>query len=262
MKNLIIIIASLFLFSCGKYQKVLKSNDVNYKYSQAVKYYEKEDYNRALPLFNELNTVMIGTSKMQDISYYFAYCHYHTGDYISAAYLFKRHLKNYPNSKIASECSYMSAYCYYLEAPNYSLDARNTHKAIKEMQRHIDSYPDSDNIMECNKLIDELRNKLAKKAFENAKQYFTTEKYKSAIIALENVMIDFPSINNREEIQFLIINSSYLLAVNSIGSKIEERLLSTIDLYQYFKENYPNSVYLKTLSDIYTASNLLLKKTN
>ena len=80
MKNLIIIIASLFLFSCGKYQKVLKSNDVNYKYSQAVKYYEKEDYNRALPLFNELNTVMIGTSKMQDISYYFAYCHYHTGD--------------------------------------------------------------------------------------------------------------------------------------------------------------------------------------
>ena len=56
-----------------------------------------------------------------------------------------------------------------------------------------------------NKLIDELINKLARKSFENAKQYFTTENYKSAIIALDNVLVDFPSFNNREEIYYLIV---------------------------------------------------------
>ena len=87
----------------------------------------------------------------------------------------------------------MSAYCYYIESPNYSLDPTNNYKAIKEIQRHIDDYPNAENVIECNLLIDKLTAKLSRKAFENAKQYFSTENYKSAIIALENVLIDFPS---------------------------------------------------------------------
>ena len=47
-----------FSFGCGKYQKVLKSSDANYKYEMAVKYYEKGDFNRAMPLFRELTTML------------------------------------------------------------------------------------------------------------------------------------------------------------------------------------------------------------
>ena len=36
-----------------------------------------------------------------------------------------------------------------------------------------------------------VRKKLALKAFSNAKQYFTTQHYKSALVALDNVLIDF-----------------------------------------------------------------------
>ena len=42
------------LYSCSKYQKVLKSDDINFKYEQAVKYYKNSEFNKALPLFNEL----------------------------------------------------------------------------------------------------------------------------------------------------------------------------------------------------------------
>jgi outer membrane protein assembly factor BamD len=253
----IILLASV-LYSCGEYQKVLKSDDYNYKYIKAVAYYEAEDFNRAMPLFNELSTVLRGTTKMEEVSYYFAYCHYSTGDNLMAAYLFKNFTQNYPISKHAEECAYLSAYCYYLEAPNFSLDATNNYKAIKELQAFVNKFPASEKIEKCNELLDELRAILSKKAFENAKQYFVTENYKAAIIALENLLIDFPSYTNREEVHFLIVKSSYLLARNSISTKVVDRLKATLDAYEQFTDNYPESAYLKELESTYNKTNQTL----
>jgi outer membrane protein assembly factor BamD len=152
----------------------------------------------------------------------------------------------------------MAAYCYYLEAPNFSLDATNNYKAIKELQAFVNKYPASKRVEECNTLLDELRGILSKKAFENAKQYFTTENYKSAIIALDNVLIDFPSYTNREEVHYLIVKSSYLLAINSISTMVEDRLKSTLDAYEQFKHNYPESNYIKGLENTYNKTNQTL----
>jgi len=246
-----ILIITSFIFSCGKYQKVLKSDDYNYKYVQAVLYYEAGDYNRAMPLFNELSTIFKGTDKIEEVNFYYAYCNYSTGDNLMAAYLFRNYTINFPNSKHTEECAYMSAYCYYNEAPSYSLDATNTLIAIKELQSFIDRYPSSIRVEKCNILIDELRSKLSLKAFENAKQYFTTSNYKSAIIALENVLIDFPTFSNREEVHYLIIKSTYLLAINSISSKVKERLQQTLEAYTHFNDNYPQSTYIAELKTTY-----------
>ena len=253
----IIFLASV-LYSCGEYQKVLKSDDYNYKYVKAVAYYEAEDFNRAMPLFNELSTVLRGTAKIEEVSYYFAYCHYAIGDNLMAAYLFKNFTQNYPISKHTEECAYLSAYCYYLEAPNFSLDASNNYKAIKELQAFVNQFPASEKVEKCNELLDELRATLSKKAFENAKQYFVTENYKSAIIALENVLIDFPSYSNREEVHYLIVQSSYLLAINSISTKVVDRLKATLDAYKQFKDNYATSEYLKDLENTYNKTNQTL----
>jgi len=250
----ILLLASV-LYSCGEYQQVLKSDDYNYKYIKAVAYYEAADFNRAMPLFNELSTVLRGTAKMEEVSYYFAYCHYSTGDNLMAAYLFKNFTQNYPISKHTEECAYMSAYCYYLETPNFSLDATNNYKAIKELQAFVNKFSTSQKVEKCNELLDELRGVLSKKSFENAKQYFVTENYKAAIIALENVLIDFPSYTNREEVHFLIVQSSYLLARNSISTKVVDRLKATLDAYEQFKDNYATSEYLKDLENTYKKTN-------
>lgn len=252
------LLISFILASCGEYQKVLKSEDYNYKYTKAISYYEEGDYNRAMPLFNELSMVMKGTDKIQEVDFYYAYCNYSTGDNLMAAYLFRNYTINYPNSKHTEECAYMQAYCYYNEAPIFSLDPTNNYRAIKELQSFIDRYPESIRVDTCNDLIDELRFKLSLKAFENAKQYYTTSNYKSAIIALDNILIDFPSFDSREEVHFLIVRSTYLLANNSISSKVLDRLQSTIDAYIHFKDNYPKSDYLKELDSIYNKTKIML----
>jgi len=259
MKNIFqILVITALLGSCGEYNKILKSSDYNLKFEKAVFYYNNNDYNRAMPLFSELSTVMKGTERIQEVNFYYAYCNFSTGDNLMAAYLFRNYTINFPNSKHTEECAYMVAYCYYNEAPVYSLDATNTYRAIKELQSFIDRYPSSERVIKCNELIDELRFKLALKAFENAKQYYRTSNYKSAIISLDNVLIDFPLYNNREEVYFLIVKSTYLLAINSISDKVEERLMATLEAFSHFNDNYPESIYLKELEDIYNKTQINL----
>ena len=50
---------------------------------------------------------------------------------------------------------------------------------------------------------------------------------------------------------FLLVKSTYLLAINSISTKIEKRLKETLEAYSHFKDNYPESTYLKELKTTY-----------
>ena len=76
-KILLPILFLLLLASCSKYQKILKSTDLNLKFEKAVAYYEKDDFNRALPLLEELSTAFRGSAKAEEVNYYYAYCHYY-----------------------------------------------------------------------------------------------------------------------------------------------------------------------------------------
>jgi outer membrane protein assembly factor BamD len=243
----------LALNSC-KYQKLLKSTDFNLKYDMAVKYYEKKDYSRALPLFEELLNIYKGTSKAQDIYYYFAMSNYGLDDYALASYHFKNYTSTFPTSPRTEECAFMGAYCYYMDSPSYKLDPTNTETAITELQLFINRYPQSTRIGECNELMDKLRAKLQTKDFETAKLYYRVQNYKAAIVAFKNLAKDFPESPRREECAFLELKSRYLLAINSIDEKKEERLESTRQSYLAFIDAHPKSIYLSDAEKFYSVS--------
>ena len=64
------------------------------------------------------------------------------------------------------------------------------------------------------------------------------------------MLIDFPSVINREEIYYLILESSYFLAINSIQTKKLDRLNKTIDYYNQFNDNFPESSYNEEVKKI------------
>jgi len=237
--------------SCSEYSKVLKSTDVEYKYTMAVKYYEKGQYSKALSLFDELGTLFRGSDRSQEIHYYIANSHFALEDYYFAAYYYKNFTKTYPRSSRAEEALFKSAYCSYLNSPVSNLDQTDTEQAIDEFQLFLNRYPESMLKDSTNVMIDELRLKLEEKAFNNAKLYYLTEDYKSATVALQNMLTDFPDSPHREEIEFLVVKSSYLLAINSIASKKEERLNDTIEHYHKFVDSFQDSEYVKKAEDYY-----------
>jgi outer membrane protein assembly factor BamD len=147
-----------------------------------------------------------------------------------------------------------------LNSPKSSLDQTDTEQSIDEFQMFLNRYPQTELKDSANVMIEELRAKLEKKAFSNAKLYYTTENYKSATVALQNMLRDFPGSPHREEIQFLIIKSSYLLAENSVESKREERLNATIENYHSFVDKYKDSKFMEDAEEYYSKALRELEK--
>lgn len=245
---------SVILGSCSKYQKYLKSSDYALKYDKGVEYYEKKDYYRAIGLFEELENIYKGSEKAEKIQYFMAYCYYNQGDNILGGYYFKNFSERYPLSIHREECDYMSAYCSFLNSPEPSLDQAYTYKAIEEMQMFLNKYPKSTRLAECNKIVDDLRDKLEIKSFRSSKLYFDIGDYKAAIVALKNGLNDYPDTQFREEILYLTLKSSFLYAENSIIAKKTERYQNTVDEYYNLISEYPNTEYLKEAKKIFDAS--------
>ena len=249
-KSLLFVFIIGAIVACNPYNRIQKSDDLELKYDAAIRFYEKGDYFKAYPLIEELVTFYRGTNKIEKLYYYFAYCDYNIGDYYLAGYRFKNFAKMFPNSHLKEECLFMSAYCYYLNSPKYSLDQQDTKKAIAELQVFINKFPESNRIDSCNTIMNKLRDKLEKKSYEISKQYFHTRNYKAAISSFENTLTEFPDSEYREEMMFLQVKANYLLAVNSIESKKEERFNNTIKAYTKFANYYTGSKYLKELKSV------------
>lgn len=234
-----------FLLSCSKYQRLLKSTDNDKKYESAMKYYNHKDYYRALQLYDQLLPVFRGTPKAEKMAYCYAYCYYQQDQYTLAAYQFNNFATSFPKSDKAEECAYMSAYCKYLESPPPSLDQTSTMEAIKELQLFINMYPESKRVAECNQHLDKLRFNLETKAFEIAKLYFKIEDFTAAITAFKSLVKDYPDTKYKEESLFYIVKANYKYASNSIDSKKGERYTATIEAYNTFFNNFPQSSFLK-----------------
>ncbi len=248
--------------SCSDYSKMLKSRDMDAKSDYAIKLYNKGEYFKALPLFEELITVYRGTKKAEQTYYYYSYTNYRIGDFETAAYDFDNFSKTYPNSEFAEECSFMHAYCFFQSSPDYALDQTNTYKAINELQLFIDKYPQSKKVEESNKLIDQLREKLEEKEFQNAELYFHTTAYKSAITTYKNLINDFPTTKYKEEAMYKTIRSYFLLAENSIDSKLVERYTETLTAYGEFNSAFPESKFKSKATDMFETSRKRIEKIN
>jgi outer membrane protein assembly factor BamD len=229
----------------SKFEKLRASNDTARKYQEGIKLYNNKKYSKALVLFDDLVQRFRGRAEAEDLYYYNAYTNYRLKDYLTARHQFMTFVNTYPNSAKAEECRFMAAYCYYLEAPVYSLDQSNTQKAIESLQLFINIYPESERATEAATLIDELRDRLERKSYENAKLYLDIGDYQSAVIAFENSLRDYPDTKFAEEMEFSIVEAQYLYALNSSEYRQEARYAEAISFANDFLKNNPNSKYVK-----------------
>lgn len=252
MRNIsLAIIVLVIVSSCSDYNKILKSTDYEFKYKKAVEYYEEGEYARAGTLFQELVNIYRGTSQADQIYYYYAQSMMGQKDYLMAKHYFQTLLKEFPGSDYAEESQYMVGYTNYLLSPKPRLDQEVTREAIDALQLYINLYPYSDRVDEANRLIDELQDKLVYKSYLNAKLYYDFENYKAAVIALGNSLEEYPFSQYREELKYMLLKSKYLLAMNSVEEKKEDRLSNTLDEYFSFVDEFPESEHRDEVDGFY-----------
>tara|TARA_B100000482_G_scaffold67103_1_gene47195 strand:- start:1892 stop:2332 length:441 start_codon:yes stop_codon:yes gene_type:complete len=133
-------------------------------------------------------------------------------------------------------------------SPAYSLDQDDTNTAIEKLQVFVNRYPNSEYVSEAIELIEQLQNKIEKKDFEVSKQYYTIRDYNSAIKSLDNFMADNPGTIFREEALYYRWLSRYEIAINSIESKILERVTELERSLVNFLKYYPETIFIEDLS--------------
>tara|TARA_B100001109_G_scaffold204685_1_gene171705 strand:- start:132 stop:938 length:807 start_codon:yes stop_codon:yes gene_type:complete len=239
---------SLFLVSCNEYQKILNSEDNNLKYKTAEEYYNNGEYRRANRLLEQLVPIYRGKPQAERLVYFFADSYFQTKNYYLASYQFESFIKSFPKSQKLEEASFFAAKSHYMMSPTFSLDQEETNTAIEKLQIFMNNYPKSKFTDECNQLISELQNKIEKKEFEVAKQYFTIYDFRAAIKALDNFVADFVGSKFREEALYYKFLASYEIAINSIQSKKYERLLELKQIHNSIVRYYPETLFEEDLT--------------
>lgn len=186
--------------------------------------------------------------------------YYNSKDYALGAHYFGLFVQNFLYSPFTEEAEFLGAYCYYKESPEPPLDQASTKKAIELFQNFVSKRPLSKRTPEAQNLIIELEDKLVEKSRLNAKLYYDMGYYKSSIVALKSSLDEYPNTKYREELMWLILDSNYKLAENSVASKQKERYLATIDEYYSFMSEYPQSKFKDDAEKIYKQAEKFAKE--
>ena len=257
-KFIILLFSILVLTSCGEFNKALKSSDVDYKQQVAEKYYAEKNWERAIPLLEELIVLRRGTAMSERVNYLHAMANFGLGDYTLASYSLSNFVRTFPTSQYAEEAAFLSAYCHYRNSPSYELDQTDTRSAIDQLQLFMVRYPNTSLRDSCNTLIDQLRSKLEVKSFHAASQYYRMRNFQAAGVAFRSFVRDWPNSKYREDAMLLLLKSDHQLAINSVEEKRLERVQEAIRSYHNFADAFPESPVLSDANRMHRELNVLL----
>ena len=267
----ITLISVLMLSSCNSYNTLLKSTDYGYKYEAAKEYYISGQYTRSYQLLEELIMVMKGSDRGEESLFMLGMCFYNLRDYETATMYLDRYTKTYAKGEYTELARFYSGKASYLQSPDPRLDQSPTYAALNKLQEFLEFHPYSDLREDVNDMMYDLQNRLVMKEFESAQLYYNLgtyigncfyggSNYEACIITAENALRTYPYTRLREDLYMMILRSRYELAQRSIIEKSEDRYLQTIDEYYGFKNEFPDSKYMKEADQIYKRCSAKVKK--
>lgn len=235
----------------SQYEILLESNDTEAKYNAAFEYFSQGKYNKAGQLFESLAAITNGTARDDTVQYYWGLSNYRGKDYYTAETNFERFIDNYPRSPFVESAAFLRLDCLYRSTLRYELDQTPTYKCITAISEYLMSYPDSEYRSVCDRMLDDLNERLDHKAFDSAYLYYKMEDYLAARVALRNVLKDNADNRYREDILFYTAMASYKYADLSYANKQKERFLVFYDDYYNFIGEFPESQHRPELDRLY-----------
>lgn len=267
---------SLFLItavfsSCGDYNSVLKSNDLDYRYEAAKQYYFQGQYEQSSTVLMEMLAATKGTERAEETLFLLGMSAFKNKDFESAAAFFKKYYESYPSGIYVEEAHLYAGRALYAGTPIPILDQSDTYKAITEFQSFVEQFPDSKYREEATQLIFDLQDKLIEKEYASAKLYYDLgeyfgnctnggSNYQACIATAQNAINDYPYSSRREDFSILILRAKFDLAEQSVEEKQQARYQSAIDEYHGFCNEYPTSKFMPQAKALYEKAKKYEKK--
>jgi len=252
------VIAVLIAGCKSQYDILLEGNDIDAKYAAAFDYFNQGKYTRSAQLFESLASITKGLEMDDTVQYYWGLSNYRMQDFYTAETNFLSFVTNYPLSPFAEAARFYRIDCLYRQTLRYELDQSPTHSAVAAISEYLSDYPESPYRDNCLEMLDDLGDRIDRKAYENARLYYTMEDYRAARVALKNVLKDNSENRYREQVLYYSAMASFKYADMSVKEKQRERYITFVDDYLNFVGEYPESSYRKELDTHYRAVQKIL----
>ena len=252
---LLSLLALGFLSGCkSEYETLLMSNDADAKYAAAFEYFNQKKYGKAASMFESMTVLVDGTEREDTVRYYWGLSNYRDKDYITAETNFSRFLEKFPMNSFSEDAAFLRLDCLFRSTYRYELDQGPTRGCIVAINEFVKEHPGSRYTEACFQMVDDLTERLDRKALEEGKLYYNMEYYKSAHVDLKNILKKNADNVYREEILYYTALSSYKYARLSVAAKQRERFLVFVDDYLNFIGEYPDSKFRRELDGLYRSA--------
>lgn len=248
---------SIFIFllaSCGVKPRLSPLQ----RYKEAIELYEKKEYANAASIFREIMIPLIGKNEEIDVRFYLGMCYYHREQYLRAVDAFKEFFDLFPNAVKAEESLYLAGECLYKESPYSNLDQSITYEALDTLDLYITAFSSGRYIDRVVKYTTELKQKLAKKDFDNIYVFYNLGYYDATIRSCDNFLEDHSNSELCSEILYLKIHSLYKLyemnKVNTHALELHLNLLKSCAEFLILHTDNKHREEVKNIQILFTHS--------
>ena len=257
LRTIVLTLAALAgLAACkSQFETLMSSNDVDAKYKAAMDLFNEGKYLKAGQLFESMAILTDGTERDDTVLYYWGLSNYRYRDYYTAESNLTKFITKYPQSPFTEDARFLRLDCMYRSTLRWELDQTPTRNCLAGITEYVTEYPaDAPHLEACLEMIRDLKDRLDRKAFENARLYYKMEDYLAARVALRNVLKDNADNGYREDILYYTAMASYHYARMSVPAKQKDRYLTFVDDYLNFIGENPESKYRRELDAMYRRS--------
>ncbi len=190
MRPLLICI-SIFLSSCGISNPFDDNIPYKTRFDDGLAFFEEEKYVKSSQQFNIIVERASHTDLGDDALFFLAESYFLNEDYDLALIEFEKLVSRMGFSPYIEKSRWRICETLMLLSPNFYHDQDSSLKAITQIQEFLDDFPNSEYSKDADKLISELRTRLAEKNMETGKLYIKLKAYDSAMTSYEVVVNEY-----------------------------------------------------------------------
>lgn len=225
------------LAGCGAKHSIADKLTPDALFERALADLNAHHWGSAAELFERFTLQYPSHPRLQEARYHMGEAFFGKKEYITAATEFSRLANDYPAGAYADDARYKVCESYYRLSPKPQLDQQYTRAAMDHCQSLITYYSTSEFAPQAQKLLLDLKTKLATKDFLNGEFYFKRNAYDPAMIYYEAVARDYPETDVAPRALLRIYESYRVLNYKEEMDATKQRLL----------KDYPNSPEAKQL---------------
>ena len=190
MRPLLICI-SIFLSSCGISNPFDDNIPYKTRFDDGLAFFEEEKYVKSSQQFNIIVERASHTDLGDDALFFLAESYFLNEDYDLALIEFEKLVSRMGFSPYIEKSRWRICETLMLLSPNFYHDQDSSLKAITQIQEFLDDFPNSEYSKDADKLINELRTRLAEKNMETGKLYIKLKAYDSAMTSYKVVVNEY-----------------------------------------------------------------------